>query len=121
VENYSGYIGATDTMGFITTDAGTRFNSSLDYTDASQLRITNLQGWGSDFVPGEDGGQKGYYKQPASVDELTQIRLSAERALSLGPISRIEFGVNYDTREKTKTTEPEYYFGLPGATPAERA
>lgn len=121
IENYSGYVDGFDDVTFKTSGTGTVFGSSLDYTDASKIKVTNVQGWGSNFVPGEDGGQKGYYKRPASTDELTQLRLSAEHLLDSEIFSSIEFGINYDEREKTKTTEPEYYFGLPGDTPEERS
>lgn len=114
VENYSGYIGGPDTLSFKTTSKGTKFTSSVDYSDASKVRITNLQSWGGNFVPSAEGGQKGYYKQPASTDELTQIRFSASRDLDWGFVNKVEMGVDYDTRKKHKTTSPEYYFALPG-------
>lgn len=112
IENYSGYTGGPDTLSFNTGSKGTVFSSSVDYTDVTNLRIANLQGWGSDFVP--EGGQKGYYKQPQVDDQLNQIRLSAERELELGFVKSVEFGINYETREKDKNTSPEYYLALPG-------
>lgn len=121
VENYSGHLGGPDTLGFVTTDEGTVFDSSLDYTDVSQLAITNLQAWGGDFVPGSELGQKGYYKQPQIEDELTSLRLSAKHEMDLAFVNSVEFGINYDTREKYKTSSPEYYFALPGSTDEERS
>lgn len=113
VENYSGYIGGADTLSFETTSTGTKFHSSLDYSDASKIRITNLQSWGGSFVPSSEGGQKGYYSRPKTTDELSQIRFSASRDLEWGAIEKVTVGVAHDVRDKTADSSEQYYFALP--------
>lgn len=107
LENYSGYIDGPDTLSFNTTSGGTKFTSTLDYTDASKIRITNLQGWGGDFVP----RQIGYDSLPHMDEELNQLKLSASRDLDFGPISKIQVGAAKDTRKKTIDGREQYYFG----------
>lgn len=113
IENYSGYIGGPDTLTFETTTKGTKFTSALDYTDASQIRITNLQSWGGDFVPASEGGQKGYDSLPETKDELDQIRLGASRDLDFSFINKIEMGVAHDERSKYRDSRNQFYFALP--------
>ncbi|MFT4253575.1 MAG: TonB-dependent receptor [Caulobacter sp.] len=111
-ESYSGTgpsgSGATDTLSFTTTPgAGTMFSSTLDYTDASQIVLTDPQGWGA----GAAGGgltQAGFYNTPAIEDELKAIKLSAKRDLSWGPISSVEVAYNGSLREKSKEVHESF-------------
>jgi iron complex outermembrane receptor protein len=107
LENYSGYIGGPDTLSFNTNSTGTHFTSALDYTDASKVRITNLQGWGGDFVQ----KQVGYDSLPILNEELNQIKLSASRELDWGFINKVQVGVARDDRTKTIDSREQYYFG----------
>ncbi|VUD61922.1 Vitamin B12 transporter BtuB [Thalassocella blandensis] len=113
IENYSGYIDGPDTLEFHTRGTGTTFRSSLDYTNASSIRITNLQSWGGTFVPTEEGGQKGYYSQPSADDELASFRMMVDYEVEFSVFNAMELGFNYDDRSKAVTTQPEYYFALP--------
>lgn len=109
VESYAGTgpagVGATDTLGFeMIGEAGARFDSTLDYADPNLIVLTGPQGWGDGFVPGTNGGQLGYLNSPTIDDELNAIRMSVNRDLD-GAISRMEFGLNYQTREKEKVAD----------------
>ena len=103
--------GALDTLGFELTDDGvTRFTSQLDYADASLIRITSAQGWGSDVIA---GGQVGYMNTPSIEDEIKAVRLTANRTLHQSPFKSIDFGFNYSERNKTFVND-QYYIGVPG-------
>jgi iron complex outermembrane recepter protein len=111
-ESYSGTgpqgVGATDTMGFTTTPGGgTLFKSTLDYTNAAQIVLTDPQGWGA----GAAGGaltQAGFYNTPRIEDELKAIKLSAKRDLAWGPINSVEFAYNGSLREKDKEVHESF-------------
>ena len=112
LETYSGTgpagFGATDNLGFTMRNGeGTLFSSILDYTDPNLIFLTSPQGWGGDVVP---GGQLGYNNSPSIKDELTMFDVKAEYDLpSLG--WSMEFGVNYQTRKKSKVAD-EWFLGL---------
>jgi iron complex outermembrane receptor protein len=116
LETYSGTggpgEGATDNLGFQMRDGqGALFSSILDYTDPNLIFLSSPQGWGGDIVP---GGQQGYNNSPTIDDELTALDVRAEYVMEEGSwLSSIEFGVNYQTREKTKIAD-EYFLGLAG-------
>lgn len=120
IENYSGQTAGPDTLNFVRTDEGYTFTSAigLDYSNAEQVRLGNLQSWGGSWVA---GNQQGYYKRPNIDDELTQYRFSGEREIELGIFNSVELGANYDTRTKDKSTFPEFFldFGYEadGVTP----
>ncbi len=111
-ESYSGTgpsgSGATDTLSFRTTPgAGTMFSSTLDYTNAAQIVLTDPQGWGA----GAAGGaltQAGFYNTPEIEDELKAIKLAAKRDLSWGPINSFEFAYNGSLREKSKEVHESF-------------
>jgi iron complex outermembrane receptor protein len=113
LETYSGTgpagEGATDNLGFqMRPGQGTLFSSILDYTDPNLIFLTSPQGWGGDIVP---GGQLGYDNRPTINDELTMLDLKGEYIFDQGWLGSIEFGVNYQTREKTKVAD-EWFLGL---------
>lgn len=106
-ESYAGTgpsgVGATDTLtATINGNTGATFSSTLDYTDPNLIVLTGPQGWGTGFIPGTAGGQLGYLNNPSIDDELSAARASISRELD-GAINRMEFGINYQTREKNKT------------------
>ncbi len=111
LETYSGTgpagVGATDNLGFQVGDQGAVFSPSLDYTDPNLILLTSPQGWGGDIIP---GGQVGFLNSPTVEDELSSIRLSAERMLS-GVVSSMEFGVNYSERSKSLVAD-EFFLAL---------
>ena len=87
---------------------GALFSSSLDYTDPNLVMLTSPQGWGGDIIP---GGQLGYNNSPSIEDELTTLDLRALYEIGGDWLASIEFGVNYQTREKSKTAD-EWFVGL---------
>lgn len=58
-----------------------------------------MQGWGG----GINSPQAGYSKIYQVEDDLTGVRLSAKRDLSLGPIVSMEGGLHISSREKTRS------------------
>ncbi|WP_203290685.1 TonB-dependent receptor [Maricaulis parjimensis] len=99
--------GASDNLGFSLGDGGFVFNSSLNYADPSLFLLTDPQGW----------GQAGFIKRPSTRDELSALRLSAEREFSQGWISSIEGGIYLTDREKNKTSVEDFIdLANPGAT-----
>jgi iron complex outermembrane recepter protein len=81
-------------------NADVKYTTSVNYADRSVVKLTDVNGWSG----GEDTPQAGYVATPTINDELNNIRVSAGRDVSFGPITRAEFGVNFSDREKTKTT-----------------
>ncbi len=115
-ENYSSYVGGGhsldfggDTMGFHLSDKGVQFTHEQDYSDKSKVEIFNIRGWADEKEPGDEGGQKSYVSHPHITDALTQLRFDASRDLEWDNITKVTLGVNYDTRKKTATVEPEGY------------
>lgn len=100
--------GASDTLGF--SQAGTGgfvFSGMLDYGDPSLMLLTDPQGW----------GQAGFIKTLPTEDELTALRVSAER--EFGPdswISSVEGGLYYTQRDKNKTSIENFVRLAGGAT-----
>ena len=80
------------------TNAG-KFTPGLNYTDRSIIKLTDVQGWGG----GVGSPQAGYSKVYKVDDDLTGVRLSAKRDLSLGPVVSVEGGVHVSDREKTRS------------------
>jgi iron complex outermembrane receptor protein len=101
LETYSGFgsnlVGTPDSVAFEMTGIGIQLTPSLDYTDASQIRLASPQGWGGNRVP---GGQVGFFKGPRAEDELLQYMAKAYKDFDGGMLSKLEFGVAYTDREK---------------------
>ena len=114
LETYAGTgrgpVGATDTISFQTSDDITRFNPTLDYGDFNLIRLTSPQGWGGDIIP---GGQDGYLNNPTVNDELTGLRLAAERDLDVRGIVGMEFGLYVSNRQKELIND-QFFLGIPG-------
>jgi iron complex outermembrane receptor protein len=99
---------------------GATFTPGLDYSDDSLILLTSPLSWGggNTFDAAADD-QDGFINLPEIEDELTTLRLSAERAFDSGMFSSVEFGVNLSDREKTKQdrglflTLPQYPDSLP--------
>ena len=104
-------MGALDNLGFTLSDGAPSFTTSADYSSSGATVLTSPKGWGgSAIIP---GGQVGYDNRPSIDDELTQIRLSAERYLD-GPISSVDFGVQFDSRTKSRVASDQGFVGLVG-------
>ncbi len=111
LETYSG-LGhasnpdATDTVDFVI-DRSTglpRFTYGEDYTDPSNLVLTDPGGYGQD----------GFIKLPSVEDELKSLRLDLERSFEQGMFSSLELGVNHADREKTRSSGFEGFLRLLG-------
>ena len=76
-----------------------RYSTSLNYADPNVMKLTDPMGWSG----GESSPQAGYVALPTVIDEIKAVRLSAQRPLSFGPISDIDFGANISDRTKTRT------------------
>lgn len=98
-----------DSLGFqMRKGKGALFSPLLDYADPNLVMLTSPQGWGGDIIP---GGQLGYNNSPSIEDELTTLDLRAEYEVGGDWLNSFEFGVNYQTREKTKVAD-EWFVGL---------
>jgi len=87
---------------------GALFSSILDYTDPNLVMLTSPQGWGGDIIP---GGQLGYNNSPSIDDELMMIDVHAIREIGGDFASSVEFGLNFQSREKNKVAD-EWFVGL---------
>lgn len=96
---------ATDDVDFTIGEKGLpHFTYGLDYADPSVVVLTDPGGWGQD----------GFMKTPTVEDELTSVRLGAERNFETGIFSSFEFGINHANREKTRSSGFEGFLRLPG-------
>ncbi|MDP8994133.1 MAG: TonB-dependent receptor [Pseudomonadota bacterium] len=106
LESYSGTgygagNGATDTIGFRSTERGTIFSPTLNYADPNLIRLTDPLGWGGARV------QAGYYNNRIVDDELMQLRAQIGREL-IGFLSSVNVGANYTMRDKTLTPDESF-------------
>jgi iron complex outermembrane receptor protein len=115
LESYSGTgrgnaHGASDDMSYVIGGTGgAYFNPNLDYSDYDLIRLGGALNWGNDVVNSD--GQDGFINMPDTEDELTAIRISAERYIESDFITSVEFGVEYKEREKSKR-DVGYYLRL---------
>lgn len=77
------------------------FTPNTNFADRSAVKLTDVMGWGG----GPDSPQAGYVASPKLVDEIDNLRLSAMRDVSWGPVSRVEAGFAQVNREKRATTQ----------------
>ncbi|HEX5682396.1 MAG TPA: TonB-dependent receptor [Ideonella sp.] len=87
-----------DTLAFDSTGSSFRVTPGLSYADPSEMKLTDVMGWGG----GPAAAQAGYTKLPHVTDELASIRLSGRKDLDGGWFSGIDFGVNYADRMKNR-------------------
>ena len=100
--------GARDTVGFSIGAHAPSFTSMIDNVSPGATVLTSPMGWGNPAIP---GGQVGYDNRPTIDDELSQIRLSAERYLG-GAIESLDFGVQLDSRSKSRIASNQGFIGL---------
>ncbi|MDO9587737.1 MAG: TonB-dependent receptor [Brevundimonas sp.] len=115
IESYAGTgdngSGAADTLTFrIDGDGVPQFDNNLNYADYNLIRPSSPQGWGGGVIP---GGQDGYLNSPTVTDELFATRLQATAHYNSGPFSSVDFGVNYNEREKELIAD-EFFLGVRG-------
>ena len=123
VESYSG-VGRAGTPGrplaarsWTMTPTGVIFSDhptlgSVDYTDASLMRLAGPQAWGGALNPierfqgqpgfGPDTAQDGFVNQPDFEETLDSIRLQFNGFVNWGIITGVETGLVYQERSKTK-------------------
>jgi iron complex outermembrane receptor protein len=85
-----------ESISFTTSSDGiTHLTPTLDYSNYNTVFLTDPGGWG--------GGMRraGFVGAPSISDEIQAIRLSASRQLE-GFLNKVEFGVNYADRTKSK-------------------
>ena len=100
--------GLRDTVGFSIGAHAPRFTNAADVSSPGATVLTSPMGWGAPAIP---GGQVGYDNRPSIDDELTQIKLSAERYLG-GAIESVDFGMQFDSRSKSRNASNQGFIGL---------
>lgn len=81
-----------------------KFNTDLNYGDDSVIKLGNPQGWGWGNLidPDSSDDQDGFINTPEVEDEMTTIKLAAEKVMDSGMITSVQFGLNYSDRSKSK-------------------
>ena len=106
IESYSGTgynsSGPSVDIGFRSTETGTVFSPNFDYSDPSQIVLTDPLGWGGSRV------QAGYWNNRIIEDELIQARAELGYEFSDSFFSGARVGASYTTREKGLT--PDEFF-----------
>lgn len=106
-----GPLGANDTVSF--EYRGDRIfitDNVLDYSDPTQIFITDPNGWGGG-APG--GRQHGYLNNRFIDDEILQLSTELEREFTSGPLKLARVGISHVRRDKSLSPE-EYYLRIAG-------
>jgi iron complex outermembrane recepter protein len=94
---------AGDTISFSGFDGSNltqvKYTGGLNYADPNLIKLTDVQGWA-----GATNVQDGYYATPVTKDKVESARFTVRRDVELGPISRIDAGLNYSERTKDRNT-----------------
>jgi iron complex outermembrane receptor protein len=115
IESYSGYgynfAGARDNITYTLDSRGVAsFSTNLDYTDPTQMVLTDPRGWGGSQI------QAGYLNSPITEDELNAVRLATTYTFDSGLIRSIEAGVNVTSRDKSFVSDEFFLIPSGGAT-----
>jgi iron complex outermembrane receptor protein len=78
--------------------ADVKYTTSLDYTDRSIFKLTDMSGWGG----GPATPQAGYAAKLNIKDKLDSLRLSGKQDLSWGPVVGANVGINFSKRDKSR-------------------
>ena len=106
-----GGLGANDTVDFVIRDDGIFVtDNAIDYSDPTQIFITDPNGWGAG-APG--GRQHGYLNNRIIDDEIVQLAGELEREFGGGFLKAARIGANYVQRDKSLTPD-EYYLQIAG-------
>jgi len=114
LETYAGTTGTAagpnllDSITFDTSTGGHVFTPQLDYTNRSNIKLTDVQGWGGDVA------QAGYIKQPHLRDNLNALRLDGKKDLGASGLTDVQFGLNFTNREKKREYD-EAQLRIPGS------
>ena len=84
--------------------------TTLDYSNASVLKLSDPQGWGPATLSG--GGMYGYLKYFQSKDEMGQFKLFTKHDLP-AVFKDVEFGASYSDRYKRDGEGPSGYVNTP--------
>jgi iron complex outermembrane receptor protein len=95
LETYAGTDGKTDTMSYYMTDSGPMFSHEIDYSDTSQVGLTDSASW----------GQVGFQKINKIDDTINQVRFELNRMLDSETFSNFIVGSHFIEREKIKATD----------------
>lgn len=103
-ESYSGTgygrgNGATDTIGFTTSETGSFYSHQLDYSDPNLIGLTDPLGWGGANL------QAGYYNNRIVKDRIWQYRAEVEKEIESSLLSSVKVGWNYTNHDKTLTPD----------------
>ncbi|MDG6077619.1 TonB-dependent receptor [Erythrobacter litoralis] len=99
---YGAQNGATDDISFTLDESGAFFSSTLDYSDPTQIFLTDPLGWGGDTR------QAGYFNDRIVDDELKQYRVHIEKEIYDSFLSAVIFGLNYTDRDKSLTPDESF-------------
>ena len=107
-----GDLGANDTVSFEIRDNGIYVtNNVLDYSNPSQIFITDPNGWGGG-APG--GRQHGYLNNRTIDDEILQLSGELQREFEGSNfVKSVRLGASHVRRDKTLTPD-EYYLQIAG-------
>lgn len=107
--------GVGDDLTFTQSPGGVpQFTNVLDYTATTgpnAIVLTDPLGWGG----GGNVVQAGFINAPRTVDELWHLKGSVDRDIDFGPVAKIEIGVDYGMREKTREID-QTFLTLGGGT-----
>ncbi|MEP7131420.1 MAG: TonB-dependent receptor [Sphingomicrobium sp.] len=100
--------GASDTLGFLTTDTGTVITSqNLDYSDPSLIFLTSPQGWGgTDPVTGS--ARPGYWNKRIVHDRIWQPHAEIAKDLNSSFLSQVVIGANWTDHRKSLTPDEAF-------------
>jgi iron complex outermembrane receptor protein len=105
-----GASGLNDTVSYTASPGqAPRFTAGINYADPSIIRLTDPNGWGGSNI------QAGYMNMPTVDDEMSAFRLALEGQVDFGPISSIEIGANYSSRDKSYSVQEFYLVPAGGA------
>ncbi len=91
-----------------------QFSGILDYsatTGPDAILLTDPLGWGS----GANLVQAGFINAPRTVDELWHLKAAIDRDVEFGPISNVEFGIDWGLRDKQRVID-QAFLTLGGGT-----
>lgn len=125
IESYSGTgrgdaNGIADNIGYAFDggNTGAQFTHELDYSDYDLIQLGGPLSWGGSKALNDQYGlagtdyqntaQDGFINAPEISDELSTLKLAASKVLDNEYFSRINFGMSYRDREKTKKSEGYY-------------
>lgn len=109
LENYSGFgyggSGPGDTITATRNSNGTyTLHQALNYTNVSQLYITDPGGWGGNYLGSPYNiTQAGYLNHPSFSDDMRALRADLKYQLNNPVFKDVVVGANYSRREKVSS------------------